>query len=117
MGWLEIKQKARDVTHSTFGIPAQFRPAGGVSSDTSARLHYKVRSFGDLDREGYATVTDDVDYVIFDTRDVLAKAGRVPEEGDRVNFPALNRTFKLDVEHPSEDGRYIKWAVTEDSTP
>lgn len=112
MGWLEIKQKARDVTHSTFGVPAQFLLAGGVSIDTSARLHYKVRTYGDLDREGFATTVDDVDYVVLDTRDLLAK-GHVAEEGNRVTFPALGRTFKLDVEHPSEDGRYIKWAVTE----
>lgn len=114
MGWLEIKQRARDVTHSTFGIPALFRSAGGVSTDTSARLHYKVRTYGDLDREGFATTVDDVDYVVLDTRDLLAK-GVVAEEGNRIFFPQLNRSFKLDVEHPSEDGRYVKWAVTEAS--
>lgn len=112
MGWLEIKQRARDVTHSTFGIPALFFPAGGVSVDTSARLHYKVRTYGDLDREGFATTVDDVDYVVIDTHDLLAK-GVVAEEDHRIKFPQLNRAFRLDLEHPSEDGRYVKWAVTE----
>jgi len=112
MGWLEIKQRARDVTHTTFGIPALYRPAGGVPTGTSARLHYKVRTFGDLDREGFATTVDDVDYVIVDTHDLLSK-GVTVSEGDYVDFPQLNRSFKLDVEHPSEDGRYVKWAVTE----
>lgn len=111
MGWLEIKQKARDVTHTTFGVPAVLL-AGGVSTDTSARLHYKVRTYGDLDREGFATTVDDVDYVVLDTHDLLAK-GRIVQEGQRVNFPQLGRTFKLDIEHPSEDGHYVKWAVTE----
>lgn len=113
MSWLDIKQKARGDVNRTFAIPAQFRPAaGGAVIDGTARLHYKVRSFGDLDREGFATVTEDIDYIILDTR-VFVGAG----EKDRVHFPDLNRTFKLDVEHPNEDGIFVKWEVVEDANP
>lgn len=109
MGWLETKQKARQTVHSTFGLPAQFRPkSGGAVVDGTARLHYKVRTFGDLDREGYATVTESVDYIIIDTRIFVNAA-----EGDRVYFPQLNRTFKLEVRGYAEDDIFIRWEVSE----
>lgn len=109
MGWLETKQKARQTVHSTFGLPAQFRPkSGGAVVDGTARLHYKVRTFGDLDREGYATVTESVDYIIIDTRIFVNAA-----EGDRVYFPQLNRTFKLEVRGCAEDDIFIRWEVSE----
>ena len=109
MGWLETKQKARQVVHSTMSLPAQFRPrSGGAVVDGTARLHYKVRTFGDLDREGYATVTESVDYIIIDTR-IFAGA----DEGDRMFFPQLNRAFKLDVRGEAEDDIFIKWEVSE----
>lgn len=112
MGWLETKQKARQVVHSTMSLPAQFRPAAGGTIDGPARLHYKVRTFGDLDREGFATVTEAVDYIIIDTRIFVGA-----DEGDRVHFPQLNRTFKLDVKGEAEDGIFIKWEVAEDAVP
>lgn len=113
MNWLETKQKAREVTHRTFALPAVFRPqSGGAGVPGTARLHYKMRTFGDLDREGFATVTEAVDYIIIDTR-IFAGA----DEVDRVHFPQLNRTFRLDVEYPSEDGIFVKWEVVEDSRP
>ena len=112
MSWLDIKQKARETVHRTFALPAQFRPRAGGAVDGTARLHYKVRTFGDLDREGFATVTEAVDYIIIDTRIFVGA-----EEGDRVHFPDLNRTFKLDVEGEAEDGIFIKWEVAEDAVP
>ena len=113
MSWLEIKQRARQKVHSTFALPAQLRPrGGGVVVDGTARLHYKVRSFGDLDREGFATVTEAVDYIVIDTRFFLGA-----DEGDHVYFPQLNRTFKLDVKGEAEDGIFIKWDVTEVTAP
>ena len=109
MGWLETKQKARQTVHSTFGLPAQFRPrSGGAVVDGTARLHYKVRTFGDLDREGFATVTEAVDYIIIDTRIFVGA-----DEGDRVFFPQLNRAFKLDVRGEAEDDIFMKWEVSE----
>lgn len=108
MGWLEIKQKAREVTHRTFSLPAEFRPRAGGAVPGTARLHYKMRTFGDLDREGFATVTEAVDYIVIDTRIFVGA-----EEGDRVYFPQLNRTFKLEVRGDAEDDIFIKWEVTE----
>ncbi len=108
MSWLDIKQKARQVVHDTMALPAQFRPRGGAAFDGSARLHYKVRTFGDLDREGYATTTEAVDYVVIDNR-LFPGA----DEGDRVFFPQLNRAFKLEVKGESEDGIFVKWEVKE----
>lgn len=108
MSWLDIKQKARQVVHNTMALPAQFRPQSGATIDGSARLHYKVRTFGDLDREGFATVTEAVDYIIIDNR-VFVGA----DEGDRVFFPQLNRAFKLDVRGEAEDDIFVKWEVSE----
>lgn len=113
MSWLDIKKKAREVTHQTFALPARFRPqSGGAEIPGTARLHYKRRTFGDLDREGFATVTEAVDYIIIDTRIFVGA-----DEGDRVHFPDLNRTFRLDVADDSEDRIFIRWEVTEDSVP
>lgn len=112
MGWLEIKQRAREVTHRTFAYPAEFRPRAGGAISGTARLHYKMRTFGDLDREGFATVTEAVDYIVIDTRIFVGA-----EEGDRVHFPQLNRTFKLEVRGDAEDNIFIKWEVSEDSQP
>ena len=109
MGWLETKQKARQVVHDTMFLPALLRSrTGGADVPGTARLHYKRRTFGDLDREGFATVTEDVDYIIIDTR-IFAGA----DEGDRVFFPALNRTFKLETANDSEDGIFVRWEVKE----
>jgi hypothetical protein len=108
MGWLETKQKARQVVHNTMALPAQFRPQSGGAIDGTARLHYKVRTFGDLDREGFATVTEAVDYIIIDTRIFVGA-----DESDRVFFPQLNRAFKLDVRGEAEDDIFVKWEVSE----
>lgn len=108
MNWLEIKQRAREVTHRTFALPAEFRPRAGGAIPGTARLHYKMKTFGDLDREGFATVTEAVDYIIIDTRIFVDAA-----EGDRVYFPQLNRTFKLEVRGDAEDDIFIRWEVSE----
>jgi len=109
MNWLDIKKRARENVHGAFSLPALFRrKSGGAEISGTARLHYKVRKFGDLDREGYGTVVENIDSVVIDNR-VFTDA----KEGDRVFFPALNRAFKLDVRGESEDDIFVKWEVTE----
>lgn len=109
MGWLQIKQKARDDVHKTFEHPARFRPKnGGAEIPTLARLHYQMKQFGDLDREGFATITEDLNRVLIDTR-VVADA----QDGDKIYFPELKRLFQLSVKIGSEDDIYNKWDVIE----
>jgi hypothetical protein len=106
MGWPQIKQKARDDVHRTFVWPALFLTTP-TPVEIGVRVHYRVKQFGDLDREGFATVVEDVNFIILDSRECSAV------EGDLISVPLLNRTFKLAVQHPSEDLIYNKWEVTE----
>ena len=110
----EIRDASRAAVHAQFALPAVIANSEGSPIGAAAvRLHNTdSRAFGDLDREGFATVTEDVDYIIIDTRVFVGASER-----DRVHFPNLNRTFRLDVEHPSEDGIFVKWEVVEDSQP
>lgn len=108
MGWQEIKQKARDDVHRTFVLPALFTRGMDAAVPCNARMHYKVRRFGDMDREGFATVVEDIDYVILDTRELAMIV-----ENDTIEFPGIGRLFKLTIREPWEDQTFQKWQVTE----
>ena len=72
MGWAEIRQRARRVVHSTFSLPAVYTAPGigAVPVPCMARMHNEAKLFGDLDREGYAQVIEDVNQVVFDALEV-----------------------------------------------
>lgn len=111
--WTEIKQRCRGIVHSTFGIPASFHARSGTTIAGSARLHYKMKTFGDLDREGFAQIVEDIDYVVIDSRRFVCA-----RERDKIHFPGLNRTFALQTKiDNSDDGIFVRWQVQEDRVP
>jgi hypothetical protein len=79
MGWAEIRRRARRTVHSTFVLPAVYTSADGLTSTPCmARKHNEKKVFGDLDREGFAQVIEDVNQVIFDSIEVqVERNGRV----------------------------------------
>jgi hypothetical protein len=116
MSWREIRAQARDLVHETFCHPAVYTaPDGVTTTNVRVRLHSRLQIFGDLDREGYARVLEEVNHVIFDSTEV------VPRKNGTVNF-AVDENFDpivgLDAEYeivnitPSAGDRYIKTGVT-----
>lgn len=67
MGWSDIKRQARLRVHAQFAVSATYTPPGQGSAPIpcQVRLHTKIARFGDLDREGYAEVVEDVNRIIF----------------------------------------------------
>lgn len=114
MGWNEQKEQMRGSVHSQFAFPALFYDGvAAVPVDCNVRLHFKVKKFGDMDREGYATTIEDVNAIIIDALELPATA-----EKNRIYIPKLLRTFRLEVLVPNNDQkRFLKWEVTEVANP
>jgi hypothetical protein len=89
MGWAEIRKKARRVTHSTFALPAVYTSPAGVETPCMARKHNSMKTFGDLDREGFAVNIEDVNQVVFDKLEVE------PERKGTVDFGAGQGKFNI----------------------
>lgn len=72
MAWADIRSAARETVHENFGRTASYlAPAGGMLIDgITVRWHTKVLRHGDLDREGYPQVLEDVNRIILDIRQV-----------------------------------------------
>lgn len=96
--WAEIKTAARQAVHETFKRAAVFTPVStGIPVDVFARLHPNVKKFGDLDREGYAEVYEDVTRVVFDAAEVPS-----PARGDAVMFIETGETYLIDFVLPMD---------------
>jgi len=100
--WSATRAQARAIVHETFSLPATYTGTGegALTIPILARLHTRIRVFGDLDREGFAQVMDDVTRVIVDGSAV------VPARGGTLVFvtPAGTYTFRVEVVQPDVDG-------------
>lgn len=67
MGWADTKRAARLRVHAQFAVSAEYTgPALGSSPiPCNVRVHTKIARYGDLDREGFAEVVEDINRVIF----------------------------------------------------
>lgn len=67
MGWADIKREARLRVHAQFAVSATYTSPslGSAPIPCQVRLHTKVARFGDLDREGFAQVVEDINRAIF----------------------------------------------------
>jgi len=98
--WADIKRTARENVHETFSLSAQHTNVRtNIASPVSVRLHNKLATIGDLDREGYSQEVAEVDRLIFlksevDTYDVRQKDRVVLDDG---------RVFHLDLREPVRD--------------
>lgn len=105
MGWAETRQEARLAVHSEFGVPASYlSPVPSAEPvPCTVRFHTRIIRQGDLDREGYAQVVEDINRVIFLRSEVdPIRRGTVTIDG---------REFVLEVAEPSEDGLLAVWNV------
>lgn len=105
MGWQDIRAAARDVVHTTFGVAAlYYAPGSAVAVPVTVRHHTTMLMGGDLDREGYGEVVEDVNRIVLDTTEVTpAYKGRVVIPNDDVLY--------LEVAERQDAGRYQVWNV------
>lgn len=102
MGWADIKTLARADVHENFGLSAQYlAPNGGaLITGITVRWHTKVLRHGDLDREGYPQVMEDVNRIILDSTQIAE-----PERNGVVTL-SDGRHYSIDYVLPY-DGRFI----------
>lgn len=87
MNWATIRAAAKRVVHDTFARDATYTAptVGATPVAARIRLHTQYLRFGDLDREGYAQVIDDVNQVMVDTGEIVpAKHGLINFENIRL---------------------------------
>lgn len=97
MSWATIRAAAKRAVHDTFAREATYTaPAEGATPvPARIRLHTKFLRFGDLDREGYAQVIDDVNQVIVDVGEVT------PEMHGLIDFAGI-RKYRITNVVPDE---------------
>lgn len=106
--WDATKIRAREAVHRQFARSAVYRSAPNeiVSTPVLARRHTKQNVIGDLDREGYATVMQDVNAVVLDNLEVQ------PVQGALIEFVADGAKFRIENVENSDDGRFVRCPVT-----
>ena len=72
MGWAETRTMTRAIVHETFGLSASYlAPAGGaLIAGITVRWHTRTMRHGDLDREGFPQVQEDINRIVIDTTQV-----------------------------------------------
>jgi len=89
--WDELRRQTRQAVHATFAFPAIYTPpGGGVPVEINARLHTRVVRFGDLDREGFAQVIEDVNRVVIDLAEVSPVSRAQLDFGDGRVYSIVN---------------------------
>lgn len=114
MGWAETRQRARRTVHATFSLPAVYTPPGigAVPVNCMARMHNEAKLFGDLDREGYAQMIEDVNQVIFDALEVEpVKFGVVTFYQDTARTVVIG-TFEINNILPKTTDEFRRVEVT-----
>lgn len=102
MNWADTKRQARLRVHAQFAVSAEYTPplAGATPIPCQVRLHNKIARFGDLDREGYAEVVEDINRVIFLQSEVTpARLGLVTLYS--------GQQFTIDVIEPPTDDTVV----------
>lgn len=105
--WHDTRRNSRLAVHARFAVPATYTPPnGGVPVSCSVRLHTKIARFGDLDREGYAEVVEDVNRVVF-------LQSEVPEPARKgvVRITATGVEYTIDIVVPPDDDTIIACEV------
>lgn len=110
--FFELRQKLRRQVHASFAVRAFYRDvtmAGAV--EIEVKFHDKsVRFIGDND--GYASVIESVDRLIFNSEEIAAKHVPLKAKG-RIILPDYdNAVFLLDNLEPADGPINITWNVT-----
>lgn len=103
MGWAETRAAARATVHESFGLVASYTPPGvGAIPVTgiTVRWHTRTVRHGDLDREGYPQLQEDVTRIMLDTAEVPEPVRNALIVVDGVG------TYAIDTVLPF-DGRFV----------
>lgn len=105
MGWSETRTAARLAVHRQFAVPATYTAptVGAVPVPCSVRLHTRIARFGDLDREGYAEVVEDVSKIIFLQAEVTPVRKALVE--------VAGKQFTIDLVVPPDDDLLVTCEV------
>lgn len=114
MPWDEIRAEISTACHEQFGIPALYYrysslPGPVIPASVDVRLHSRHIRTGDLERDGYAEVTEEVERIVFLREQLDAPIARSTVD---VN----GRYFRLDVQDSRSDETISVWDVTEVSS-
>ncbi len=109
MGWAETRALARSAVHQAFGLAASYLPPGGGALITglTVRWHSRTVRHGDLDREGYAQVQEDVNRIMIDTAEVPC-----PERGGLITLTDDGRCYRVEYVLPY-DGAFAPCDVVQ----
>jgi len=110
MGWADIRSTARSVVHETFGLAATYLPPGVdpvLVEGLAVRWHTRTVRHGDLDREGYAQVQEDVNRLMIDTAQVAD-----PQRGGIITLTDDGRQYRIDYVLPY-DGAFAPCDVVQ----
>lgn len=103
MNWVELRNAARAVVHNTFRRAAHYYPTADVSGAgvaVSIRLHSLIVREGDLDREGYSQVMEDVERMVFVTTEVMTNS---IQRGGYIRIDDNMVVYRLELREPSRD--------------
>lgn len=100
----------RLIVHEAFALPATYYGLDGEPVTITARVHNKGKRFGDLDRDGFAQVVQNVESLIFLLSEVSPERNAVVEFDD-------GQRFILDFQHPRDDDTIVTWDVIRKSAP
>jgi hypothetical protein len=107
VNWFEVKSKMQQDVHATFAVPAIYRAAGTMYNlNITARLHTSQEIIGDLDREGFAQILQDVNRVVLDISEVAA-----PTRLSTLTF-CDGRVYILEALIPTGNAQHQTWQVT-----
>lgn len=120
MSFLDLKTKARRSVHNAFAVPCILTNGDG-SFPTVARLHTRMQLGGDIASEGYASIIEGVNRVVFNREQLAALDGGlgvVPARGDQVVFTnyiatGMDLALELDARDTYEGPIDERWAVAD----
>jgi hypothetical protein len=110
--WAALKKNLRQTVHNVMAVSA-FYVDETLSAEVplTVRFHTKGQVVGDLDQQGYATMIENVNRLIFNEPELTSFSLVLRREGT-VRFPDYNLAFQLDVRDDTATGPIeVIWTV------
>jgi len=102
MAWADLLADARATLHTELGLSATYTPpgVGATTVPATVRLVREMVNHGDLDRQGFAKVREDINSLVVDSTEVAA-----PTRNGRFTVTG-HGTFRVEDVEPA-DGRFL----------
>ena len=111
--YAQIKERARRLVHQAFAVPATYTaPGGTVAVPLTVRMHGKIIMGGDIEGEGYATIVENVNKLVF-SRDELTAANLTLQANGLVILIPYSYSFRLDIKDPDDGPVTERWHVAQ----